>query len=854
MYLIELSSADFSRVHSQTHGRINRTFCVLNCISVRHDGSLMVFDLPDNRTTIAKCRATRYTRGTGPKLTPLTRNHSLRYGSFEESSPIGRKGASSILVSASKNRTAGSLASLEVCDKGKPGESRRRKATRLKRVLMRHASRAAESHSRGGRVMRAFILAVTGLAIGVTACGSYGTSVEIQQPAHVASVSVALPSSSVLAGQTLRATATPMDAHGHALTDRPINWYSSSAAVAAVSDVGVISAVAPGTATVSAVSEGVSGEAAVTVLAPAPIPVATVSVSPGTSNLPVGTTVQLSATTYDANNTVLTGRSVGWSSANAGIASVTSNGLVSAVSVGTTQITASSEGKSTTATITATAPAPVPVATISVSPATSSLLVGATVQLSATTYDANNNVLTGRSVGWSSANAGIASVNSNGLVSAVSAGTTQITASSEGKSTTATITVTPPAPVPVATVSISPASSSVLVGATVQLSATTRDANNNVLTGRVVTWSSPNAGIATVTSNGLVSAVSVGTIQITASSEGMSTTATITVTAPVVVPVATVSVAPASSSLPVGSTVQLSATTRDANNNVLTGRVVTWSSANAGIASVNSSGLVTIVAQGGPITITATSEMKTGTAAITGTPSTATGWRGHEPSGMTTISDQPFNSLPSNGWTGWFNYDLASDGTGPQSPGSAFENIYPAGWSGGGNPGLAEIGFNAYRTLYASMYVKHSSNFQGHTSGVNKIIHIWVGGLNHLFLNAAGNGSGPLVAQIRLQGIAGGGNFDAGTAGIYDNGVELARGQWHLIEVVAVSNTGSNLDGSVSLYVDGLLAASCSGIRFEAGAPLFNTAKLDPTWGGIGGTVSSQMSIRVDHIYMSGKN
>jgi hypothetical protein len=173
----------------------------------------------------------------------------------------------------------------------------------------------------------------------------------------------------------------------------------------------------------------------------------------------------------------------------------------------------------------------VPVATVSVSPASSTLNPGATVQLATTTRDANNNVLTGRVVTWASGNTAIATVSSNGLVTAVAAGSTQVTATSEGKSASATITVNAPAPVPVATVSVSPASSTVDPGVTVQLTATTRDANSNVLTGRVVTWSSGNTAVATVSSNGLVTAVAAGTTQITATSEGKSGSATITVNA-----------------------------------------------------------------------------------------------------------------------------------------------------------------------------------------------------------------------------------------------------------------------------------------------------------------------------------
>src|SRR5947199_7927665 len=99
--------------------------------------------------------------------------------------------------------TAGSRTSLEVTDKGQPGESRRRKASRLKRVNPRQASRAAESHYRGGRMnMRTIFLAVTGLFIAVTACSDGGTSVEVAPRTPVASVVISLPTATLMVGQT----------------------------------------------------------------------------------------------------------------------------------------------------------------------------------------------------------------------------------------------------------------------------------------------------------------------------------------------------------------------------------------------------------------------------------------------------------------------------------------------------------------------------------------------------------------------------------------------------------------------------------------------------------------------------
>jgi trimeric autotransporter adhesin len=79
------------------------------------------------------------------------------------------------------------------------------------------------------------------------------------------------------------------------------------------------------------------------------------------------------------------------------------------------------------------APGPAPVSSVSVDPSSASLLVGATQTLTATPKDAAGNVLTGRTVAWSSSDQSIATVSSGGLVTAVAAGSTTITATSEGK-------------------------------------------------------------------------------------------------------------------------------------------------------------------------------------------------------------------------------------------------------------------------------------------------------------------------------------------------------------------------------------------------------------------------------------
>lgn len=86
-------------------------------------------------------------------------------------------------------------------------------------------------------------------------------------------------------------------------------------------------------------------------------------------------------------------------------------------------------------------PPPAPVSRVSVTPETADLVPGQTGQLTAAAFDAAGNALTGRSITWNSSLNSVATVSASGLVTAVSAGTTLITATSEGKNGFATITV-----------------------------------------------------------------------------------------------------------------------------------------------------------------------------------------------------------------------------------------------------------------------------------------------------------------------------------------------------------------------------------------------------------------------------
>ncbi len=250
-------------------------------------------------------------------------------------------------------------------------------------------------------------------------------------------------------------------------------------------------------------------------------------------------------------------------------------------------------------------PPPTPVATsITVTPSSHTLTaIDATVKLMATVKDQNNNTMSGQTVTWSSANSAVATVSGTGLVTAVSNGSSQITARSGNASGSASITVAEPVPT---RISVTPSTHTLeAIGATVQLTASVRDQRNNVMSGLTVTWSSGDDAVATVSEEGLVTAVSNGMVDITAQSGSLSSTATISVSEPVPT---TIVIDPTSATLEsIGETVQLTALVLDQRENTMPDAMVTWSSGDESVATVDEDGLVTAV-DNGMVDITAQSD------------------------------------------------------------------------------------------------------------------------------------------------------------------------------------------------------------------------------------------------------
>jgi len=174
----------------------------------------------------------------------------------------------------------------------------------------------------------------------------------------------------------------------------------------------------------------------------------TVTVSATSATVRQGSTVVLTATVRDETGIVLDAPSVTWTSSAPTVATVVSNGeptlgqhsgTVRGLSPGTVTITATSGTASGTASVTVT-PA-VPVVSVTVIPDSATLMPQAKVRLAAMLRDAGGNVLDGRLITWLSDNPAVATVDAIGQVTAVAAGSTAVTATSEGVSDTTAITV-----------------------------------------------------------------------------------------------------------------------------------------------------------------------------------------------------------------------------------------------------------------------------------------------------------------------------------------------------------------------------------------------------------------------------
>ena len=402
---------------------------------------------------------------------------------------------------------------------------------------------------------------IRAVADGVT---SAPVMITVIEPLSVVAAITVRPSTMTMeVGGTFQFEATALTADGMTIPDVQFIWKSDDDGIATVDDTGLVTAVATGTAMITASSNDVTSMPATVIIEELPPEVASVTVDLSSVMLEVGDTHQLTAVARTSEGMMMVGGvDIEWSSDDRGVASVDQTGLVTAVGAGMANITAMAEGvTSAPVRITVAEPPPV-VASIMVTPPMASIEAGETQQFEAVAMTSDGQVIPNVTISWMSTDMTVATVDQTGLVTAVGAGMANITAMAEGvTSAPVRITVAEPPPV-VASVTVSPASMTMEVGGTFQFEATAMTADGMTIPDVQIAWMSDDDGIATVDDTGLVTAVAAGTAMITASSNDVTSMPATVIIEELPPEVASVTVDLSSVMLEVGDTHQLTAVAR----------------------------------------------------------------------------------------------------------------------------------------------------------------------------------------------------------------------------------------------------------------------------------------------------
>ncbi len=508
---------------------------------------------------------------------------------------------------------------------------------------------------------------VTAIALGTTTIsgefeGRSSTVLVTVTSAIMTSLEVSPTTAAIITGATRRLTATGVFSDGTRQDlSTQVTWASSAASVARVDSLGVVTAVTMGSATITATRLTFSATATVTTTTAV---LQSIEVAPPTLSLAKGTTRQL-AVNGRYSNGLTQPVTATWASATPATATVSASGLVTAVNPGTSVITATVSGFTSTTTVTVTA---AQLVGIDVTPAAPSLSVGLTRQLVATGRfsDTTTQVLTSQ-VTWASATAANVTVDNAGLATAVAVGSSVVSAAMSGVMGTTTVTVTA---AQLASIEVTPAAPGIAKGLTQQFTATGTftDATTQNLTASV-TWATNDGSVLSITDGGLATAVAVGVVDVSATQATVTGVTTVTVGPAEIV---SITVAPATASIEEGDTQQFTAS--GSYSDTTTGDVtslVTWSSSDAGVATIAADGLATGVAAG-EAQIVATHGAVQGSATLTVAPA------------LVSIAVTPVNPMMTMPGT------LQFTATGTYSDSSTSDVSATALWSSG-NPAVATI-------------------------------------------------------------------------------------------------------------------------------------------------------------------
>lgn len=329
-----------------------------------------------------------------------------------------------------------------------------------------------------------------------------------------------------------------------------------------------------------------------------------IQITPANTSIANGLSQQYVATGYyDDSSTQDLSDTVTWSSSNAGVATLNASGLATTLSTGTTNISADYDSIiSNTATLTVTAAL---LESIAITPSTPSVAKGLTQQFTSMgTYTDGSDIDITNTVTWNSTDTGVATINSTGLATGLSAGSSDVYASLSGiTSTSETLTITSAELVSIA---ITPGAASIPQASAQQFTATGSytDASTSDLT-NVASWQSSNLSTATISSSGLANSLVAGSTSVTAEYNSVTSPAVIlTVTSASLLSIAVTPDQPSINDLQ--SQVFTATGTYDDASMVDITDIVTWASDDTGTATISASGGTADAVAYGTAQITAT--------------------------------------------------------------------------------------------------------------------------------------------------------------------------------------------------------------------------------------------------------
>ena len=438
---------------------------------------------------------------------------------------------------------------------------------------------------------------VTAISVGETTitatCGDKSATCKVTvNPILAESITLDKTELTMTIGETEKLTATvrPED-----VTDNTVTWSTSDASIATVDNEGNVKAISVGEATITATCGDKSATCKVTVN---PILAESITLDKTELSLTIGASEKLTATVLPED---VTDKTVTWSTSDAAIATVGTEGNVTAVSVGEATITSTCGDKSATCKVTVN---PILAESITLDKTELTLTIGASEKLTATVLPED---VTDKTVTWSTSVAAIATVDNEGKVTAVSIGEATITATCGDKSATCKVTVNP---ILAESITLDKTELTLTIGATEKLTATLLPED---VTDKTVTWSTSDASIATVDAEGNVKAISVGEATITATCGDKSATCKVTVN-PILAE--SITLDKTELTLTIGASEKLTAIVLPEE---VTDKTVTWSTSDAAIATVDTEGNVTAISVG-EATITATCGDRTATCKVTVNP------------------------------------------------------------------------------------------------------------------------------------------------------------------------------------------------------------------------------------------